>query len=222
LINSATARVIFGGTFDPIHHGHLRAAIEIGEALGVSQVDLIPSRDPVHRAAPGALAAARLAMVQRAVAAEPSLVANPIEIEAQRDSYTLYTLQELRAEIGPNHPLVLVMGMDAFLGLESWRGWQSLLDYCHILVLLRPGYHPQLSPALEEIHSAAATHRLGDLLASAAGHIYLFEQTPMEVSATQVRELIKSGNNPRYLIPDAVWSYIQENELYGFKRTESN
>jgi len=222
LINTVRARVIFGGTFDPIHHGHLRAAVEIAEALNVAQIDLIPSRDPVHRGVPGALASARMAMVRQAVASEPLLVANPIELEAQRESFTLFTLQEMRAELGAEPPLVLVMGMDAFLGLESWRGWQDLLGYCHILVLMRPGYHPKMSAALESLLAQHGTEELDELLHDSAGHIYLFEQTPLEVSASQVRQIIASGQNPRYLIPDAVWSYIQENELYGFKRTESN
>lgn len=220
--SSSAARVIFGGTYDPVHHGHLRAALEIGEALGVEKVDLIPARDPVHRGVPGAAAAARLAMLQRAVEAEPSLSVNAIELDAARESYTLLTLQELRAQMGADSPLVLVMGMDAFLGLESWMGWQELLDFAHILVLMRPGYHPSLSPALQQLQDERGTKTLGDLLQSSAGRLCLFEQTPLEISATQVRNIIASGANPRYLIPDAVWSYIQENELYGFKRTEPN
>lgn len=222
MIEATTARVIFGGTYDPVHHGHLRAAVEIGEALGVNQVDLIPARDPVHRGVPGATATERLAMLEHAVSAEPTLRVNAIELEAPRESYTLFTLQELRTEIGAETPLILVMGMDAFLGLESWRGWQSLLDCAHILVLMRPGYHPSLSPALQQLQSEHGTETLSQLLQSAAGRLCLFEQTPLEISATQVRKIIASGANPRYLIPDAVWRYIQENELYGFKRTEPN
>ena len=222
MIQQLPARVIFGGTFDPVHHGHLRSALELAEALEVDQVDLIPSRDPVHRAGTDAPALDRLQMLERATASESRLVINRIELDADRESYTLYTLQELRAQIGTDTPLILVVGMDAFLGLESWKGWQSLLDYAHLLVLKRPGYQPHFSDGVNELYQQRSVPLIEELQQSPAGKICLFEQTPLEVSATQVRQLIAAGGSPRYLIPDAVWDYIQEKELYGFQRTETD
>lgn len=216
------ARVIFGGTFDPIHNGHLRAAIEIGELLGVTQVELIPARDPVHRDAPGAGADDRLNMLKLAIEGEPHLSVNAVELNTSRASYTLHTLETLRDEMGWQCPLILVMGMDAFRELETWYGWQQLLDYCHILVLRRPGYLPHLSAVLSRLHQSCGTEQPDHLLNSPAGKICFFEQTPLEVSATQVRDRISSGHNPRYLIPNRVWDYIQEKGLYGFERTKDN
>ena len=216
MIPTAKLRVLLGGTFDPVHNGHLRAAVELCESLGAQQVDLVPARDPVHRGPPGAPALARKAMLELAVQQEPCLSVNAIELEADRESYTLFTLQELREEIGSEMPLVLVMGMDAFLDLETWKGWRSLLDYSHLLVMRRPGYQPVFSSQLESFYMAHCVEQVNQLLALSAGKICLFEQTPLEVSATQVRDIISSGHNPRYLVPDSVWDYIQENELYGF------
>ena len=222
MIEQLPARVIFGGTFDPVHHGHLRSALELAEVLEVNQVDLIPSRDPVHRAGTDAPAFERLQMLEQATASEPSLVINRIELDAQRESYTLFTLQELRAQLGPDTALILVVGMDAFQGLESWKGWEELLDYAHLLVLKRPGYQPHFSDRLHDLYQQRSVPLLEELRQSPAGKICLFEQTPLEVSATQVRQLIAAGASPRYLIPDAVWDYIQEKELYGFQRTETD
>jgi len=215
-------RVVFGGTFDPVHHGHLRAAIELADALDAPSIDLIPSRDPVHRDATDAPASARLAMLECATASEPRLVVNRIEIDSQEASYTEFTLRALRTQLGDQVAIVLVIGMDAFQKFESWRGWQSLLDLTHILVLKRPGYEPHFSAAVNRLYEQHAATSLDSLSRSSAGKIVLFEQTPLQVSATQVRKLIASGTSPRYLIPDSVWDYIQENELYGFKRSATD
>lgn len=222
MITERPVKVIFGGTFDPIHHGHLRSALELVAALEVDSIDLIPSRDPVHRAGTIANATERVAMLERATSEAPELSVNRIELDAERESYTLYTLQELRQQIGTEAALILVVGMDAFQGLESWKGWQSLLDYAHLLVLKRPGYQPEFSPALHQLYQQHSVALMEDLRQCSAGKICLFEQTPLEVSATQVRKLIARGASPRYLIPDSVWDYIQEKELYGFKRTETD
>lgn len=222
MIPATNLRVVLGGTFDPVHNGHLRAAVELAESLGAHRVELIPARDPVHRGKPGAPAAARRRMLELAVQHEPSLHVNAIELEATRESYTLFTLQELREEIGDHAPLILVVGMDAFLLLDTWKGWDSLLDYCHILVMRRPGYQPDFSSVIEQLYNTHSVEQLDPLLQQAAGKIYVFEQTPLDVSATRVREIISSGQNPRYLVPDPVWDYIQENELYGFAGSKSS
>lgn len=209
--------VFMGGTFDPVHNGHLRTALELQQWLGVEQVCLIPSGEPVHRVAPGCSARERLAMVQLAVADEPALCADAREVESDAPSYSLLTLASLRQARGDDCPIIMTMGMDAFQTLESWHRWEALLDYAHILVIARPGYREtDLSPTLR---SLLQQHRSEDeqaLLQRPAGLVYIQELTPLGISATQIRQLIAAGHSPRYLLPEPVWHYIRRHELYGF------
>lgn len=215
---AAKPLVIFGGTFDPVHLGHLRTALELAEWLGVDAIDLVPSRDPVHKTGTAASAQHRIAMLQDSVAAEPRLRVNPIEINSPRESYSIYTLEQLRSDIGPQRPLLMVMGMDAFLGLPSWHQWQRLLELASILVVSRPGYHPEFPADLQAIASAARVGSAEQLLAQPCGRVLFYELTPLGISATQIRELIAGGRSPRYLLPDSVWHYIQEHKLYGYNQ----
>lgn len=211
-------QVFMGGTFDPIHHGHLRAALEVQQWLGVDRVALVPARRPVHRESPGCSAAQRLEMARLAVADEPGLTVDAREVESAAPSYSLLTLQALRAELGPEVPLCMVVGMDSYLGLPSWHQWQQFPQLCHILVLMRPGY--QFAPAdeLREFTDRHRTEHKHDLLQRPAGCVLLHEQTPLAISATQVRDLITGGQSPRFLVPEAVWHYIQNNGLYGYSQ----
>ncbi|GGC03954.1 putative nicotinate-nucleotide adenylyltransferase [Marinobacterium zhoushanense] len=211
-----TPFVFMGGTFDPVHNGHLRTALEIQQWLDIPEVCLIPSKMPVHRDEPGCSSEQRLAMVQLAVADEPCLCADAREILSDQPSYSLLTLESLRAELGPRRPLCMVMGMDAYLGLPSWHRWESFLDICHIIVVTRPGYgFPDDSQMrrFSDRHAAPSVETLKQL---PAGRVLLHELTPLGISATQIRRLIAQGDSPRYLMPDAVWDYIQTNKLYGF------
>lgn len=212
---------VFGGTFDPIHLGHLRLAEEARESLGLAQVRLIPSGQPPHRQAPGTPAADRLAMVRLAAAGNPGLVVDDGEVQAQQKSYTILTLERLRAELGPARPLVLLLGADAFEGLPTWHRWQELFDLTHIAVANRPGFAPHgrrwpgvQSPTLE----IACKKRMGSdpaLLATApAGRVVTFDITPLAISASLIRDLLKAGHSPRYLLPEAVLDYIQAHRLY--------
>ncbi len=209
--------VFMGGTFDPVHNGHLRTALELKQWLGVDQVCLIPSGAPVHRDEPGCTPRQRLEMVRLAVQDEPALTADAREIESDEPSYSLLTLQALRAERGEACPIVMTMGMDAYQTLPSWYQWQSFLDYAHILVLARPGYEGQ--DATEELldftrrHQASAVNELLDM---PSGRVFIQELTPLGISATQIRHLVAQGQSPRYLMPEPVWHYIQQNSLYGF------
>lgn len=209
--------VFMGGTFDPVHNGHLRTALELQQWLGVDQVCLIPSGAPVHRDQPGCTPHQRLAMVQLAVADEPALCADAREIESDQPSYSLLTLQALRREQGPQRPIIMTMGMDAYQTLPSWHRWQSLLDYAHILVLARPGYDGAEADAgllaYTRAHQAGA---VSELLNAPAGRVFIQELTPLGISATQIRRLIAQGQSPRYLLPEPVWHYIRQHKLYGF------
>ncbi|MDD3352389.1 nicotinate-nucleotide adenylyltransferase [Zoogloea sp.] len=207
---------LFGGTFDPIHYGHLRLAETAREALGLDQVRLIPAGQPPHRATPGASGEARLAMARLAVADNPLLEVDPAEVDARQASFTILTLERLRRELGPTRPLVLLLGMDAFLGLPTWRRWTELFDYAHIAVANRPGYHlddAHLPPALQALCSARRAEP-ATLVTSACGALVPFVMTPLAISATDIRGRQAAGLSLRYLLPPAVIDYISLHQLY--------
>jgi nicotinate-nucleotide adenylyltransferase len=209
------AFVFMGGTFDPIHHGHLRTALELQQWLGVDQVCLIPSRQPVHRGEPGCSSEQRLEMVKQAVALESALRVDDRELRSEQPSYSLLTLQSLREELGAEKPICMIMGMDAYLTLPSWHEWQQFIKLCHLVVVQRPGY---TLPEESEMATFTRQHQVlspKEVLEKPAGHVLIHELTPLGISATQVRQSIQAGHSPRYLIPDQVWQFIQENQLYG-------
>lgn len=209
--------VFMGGTFDPVHNGHLRTALELQQWLGVEQVCLIPSGEPVHRDQPGCTPRQRLEMVQIAVADEPALCADAREVESDQPSYSLLTLQSLRQERGAEAPVVMTMGMDAFQTLDRWHRWQEFLEHAHILVIARPGYgNSDLAPVLQEYLQRHRCQNPQSLLRQPSGLICIQELTPLGISATQIRQLIASGQSPRYLLPEPVWHYIRQHRLYGF------
>ena len=206
---------LLGGTFDPIHYGHLRLAEEMGEALGLAQVRLVPAGLPPHRSAPATAASQRLQMVRLAVAGNPRLVVDDREIRKTGPSYTTETLAEIRAEVGPDAPLWLFMGADAFLGLATWHDWQRLFEFAHIAIAHRPGYRLIQSDALTDSLRSEVEHRLVDTPpATPAGSLWRFTITPLDISATAVRERLRRGQSIRYLVPEAVRTYIEEQKLY--------
>lgn len=216
---SARPLGIFGGTFDPIHFGHLRLAQELAEGLELAEVRFIPAGFPPHRGNPGVSALQRLDMVRLAIADNARFVLDEREILKQAPSYTVETLAELRAELGEKQPLCLLLGADAFLGLATWHRWQELFNFAHIAVAQRPGFSPM---AWEDNMPEALKQELQRRLQTApkilqetpAGAVVTFSITALDISATHIRNAIKHGNNPRYLLPDAVLQYIQQNHLY--------
>lgn len=212
---SVTGALAFmGGTFDPIHNGHLRTALELQQQLQIDEVRLVPCQRPVHRESPGCDAQQRLAMIRLAVAGEEGLTVDDREITSSEPSYTVNTLRSIRAEVGGQVSISLIMGMDAYLTLPSWYRWQEIVEQAHILVVQRPGWEfvPDLQMAdwtrTRQAKSAA------ELKLSPAGRVLLHRLTPLGISATQIRGLVAMGISPRYLIPDAVWEYIQDHRLY--------
>jgi nicotinate-nucleotide adenylyltransferase len=190
---------IFGGTFDPVHLGHLSVAWEASELLD-AEVHLMPASVPPHRPAPIADAAQRVAMLRAALQEQSRLSLDTRELARTGPSYTIDTLLELRAEQG-NRALVLLIGADAFAGLPSWHRWRELFDVAHIGVLSRPGVDATLPDALE---AETATRRIADaavLHTLPAGKVIELAVTPLEISATRVRELLAEGRDPRYLLP---------------------
>ena len=204
---------IFGGTFDPIHYGHLRTAFEMLQALRFAEVRFVPSGDPPHRGKTFAPAKLRFAMVRAAIANEERFVADDCELRRQGPSYTIDTLAQMR-EQHPQASIGLILGMDAFLGLASWHRWQEILDYAHIVVAHRPGWRaPDIGP-LGELIAEHGTHRIDDLHESSMQRIYIHAVTQLEISSTEIRELIQAGRDPRFLMPDLVRDVIIESQCY--------
>lgn len=210
---------VFGGTFDPVHVGHLRLAEEAADALELSCVRWIPAGWPALRGMPRVAAAQRLDMVRLAITGNPRFVLDSAEVATAQPSYTVPTLERLRATdgIGSERSLVLLVGADAFAGMAGWHRWESLLELAHIGVAHRPGYPvdaDSLPPALAAIFRARLSMDVGDLKAAPAGRIAIFAMTPLDVSATKIRMLLSNDCSTRYLLPDAVISYIRQHHLY--------
>jgi len=204
---------IFGGTFDPIHYGHLRTAFELLQAVPLAEVRFVPAGNPPHRAAPRCHARDRLAMVQAAVADQPGFTVDAGELARDGPYYTVITLRELRAE-DPARSLCLIVGMDAFLGLPTWHEWRAILDLAHLVVAHRPGWTAPRQGLLADLLAERGTMRAEDLGSSPAGRILVHAVTPLEISSTDLRDLIVAGRDPRYLVPDAVRALIVESGCY--------
>ncbi len=210
---------LLGGTFDPIHYGHLRLAEEMGELLGLEEVRVIPAGHPPHRGQPRAAAQHRLEMVRRAVAGNPRFVLDEREIHKTSPSYSVETLQALRQELPVATPLILFMGGDAFLGLTTWHRWHELLELAHLAVAQRPGFsaatwEDALQDPLRKLLATRRCEQAGDLALRPAGQIYLHAITQLDISASQIRERALRGKSLRYLLPDSVIDYLHENRLY--------
>ncbi len=204
---------IFGGTFDPIHYGHLRTALELKERLSLAEVRFIPCADPPHRNAAPVAGMSRVEMVRAAIADEPGFVVDEREFNRDGPSYTVDTLRSIREE-NAEAPLCLLMGMDAFLGLTQWHRWTELLSLAHIIVAHRPGWRASAEGALGELLRDRNTNEISELHGSLCGRIYVTPVTQLEISATELREGISAGLDPRYLVPDSVRQMLLESEIY--------
>ncbi len=206
---------VFGGTFDPIHYGHLRLAEELYQTLGLSEVRIIPAGQPPHRGVPRTPAAHRLEMARLAIAGNPHFKLDDREVRQARASYTVDTLTDLRAELGAKQPIWLLMGGDAFLGLTTWKEWRNLFELANIAVAHRPGYQLEQDDALnDELRLEFQNRQTSQISTTAAGSILLSPMTPLDISATAIRSALQSRHSARYLLPDPVLDYIQKNSLY--------
>jgi len=204
---------IFGGTFDPIHYGHLRTAFELLQALRLSEMRFLPAGNPPHREQTVASTEQRVAMVSAAIAGQPRFVLDDRETRREGPSYSVDTLATLRADF-PQRPLCLIIGMDAFLGLPKWHQWRDILQLSHLVVAHRPGWRAPTMGPLGELLVDNGTGRIDDLHEAVAGKIYIHAVTQLEISSTEVRKLIASGRDPRYLMPDAVRDIIATTGCY--------
>lgn len=204
---------IFGGTFDPIHYAHLRTAFELQQALRLKEIRFLPAGNPPHRDQPFASSQLRLQMVRAATAAQPGFVVDEREVHKAGPSYTVETLRELRHEY-PDRSLCLIVGMDAFLSLPKWHQWRELFELAHLVVAHRPGWRVPGMGALGELLVDRCTDRVGDLHELRSGCIYIHAVTQLEISSTDVRQLITMGRDPRFLMPDPVRELILETNCY--------
>ena len=210
---------ILGGTFDPIHFGHLRLAQEVADQLRLAEVRFIPGGTPPHRAAPATPAADRLAMVRLAVAGNALFTVDARETSSTAPAYTVDTLTALRAEAGSAQPLVLILGADAFLDLATWSRWHRLFELAHIAVAYRPGFpvdtwQSRMPQPLAAEYNTRLMHQPFSVHVAPAGGIVVLPIAELNISATMIRESLRSGRNPRYLLPDSIYQYIQEHMLY--------
>lgn len=208
---------IFGGTFDPVHFGHLRLAEESIGHLGLGGVRWIPAGQPPHRGTPQVTAQQRLEMVLRSTVKNARFSVDASEVESAAPSYTVHTLERLRNELGADQSLVLLVGADAFAGLTTWHRWRDLFALAHIAVSHRPGFPVEIASLPHELATEFTDRRLLDadgLKAAAAGGVVTFAMTQLAISATQIRKLLANGLSARYLLPDSVLDYIQTHSLY--------
>lgn len=208
---------LFGGTFDPVHYGHLRLAEEAIAHLGLGGVRWIPAGQPPHRGQPLVTAAQRLEMVLRSTAKNSRFSVDASEVEATAPSYTVHTLERLRRELGTEQPLVLLVGADAFAGLPTWHRWRDIFALAHVAVSHRPGFPVEACSLPAELAAEFNHRRLaeaGGLKILPSGGIATFAMTQLAISATQIRKLLANGLSARYLLPDSVLDYIELHQLY--------
>lgn len=211
---------LLGGTFDPIHNGHLRLAQEALEQCGFAAVRFIPGGTPPHRAAPCADAAQRLEMVRLALQGNPAFALDEREIHRTDPCYTVDTLAALRAELGDAQPLCLLMGGDAFLQLHTWHEWKKLFALAHIVAMQRANAHPlgnlmeSADAALRDEYRARLAPSPQALREAPAGAVLVIDMPALEISATDIRRRCADGRSVRYLLPDAVADHIRSHHLY--------
>ncbi len=205
---------VFGGTFDPVHNGHLRTVLDVVEAGNPDELLLIPCHVPPHRGDPMVASRQRLRMLELAVAGEPRFRVDDRELRRDEPSYTVDTLVSLQRE-HPGDRFFLVLGMDSFLGLPRWHRWRELGKLAHMVVMSRPDTATSASGELARWLAGRQTGDWRQLRTGRAGRVLFQEVTQLAVSATDVRRRLANGGSARYLMPEAVWGYIQEEGLYG-------
>jgi len=204
---------ILGGTFDPIHYGHLRTALELFECLRLEEVRFVPCRIPPHDKSPVASAKLRLEMVRTAVDDQPGFIVDERELHRDGPSFSVDTLASMREEF-PKHPLCLIIGMDAFNSLTTWHRWEELLSLAHLVVAHRPGAKPPVGGELGRLLDRCRSRDPADLHAATAGRVLLHAVTQLDISSSAIRLGVFRGESPVYLMPDAVAALIETHACY--------
>jgi nicotinate-nucleotide adenylyltransferase len=214
MMNSEPGLAILGGTFDPVHFGHLQSAIAVKELLAVPVVKLVPSFIPPHRGLPNSTAIERLSMLQIASHDNSGVVVDDREISRQGVSYTVDTLTSFRQEIGENASLYFILGIDSYCTLNKWVRWQELTGIAHLIVLARPGYLPQIPSEVRIWQSKKLVKDVNCMRRKPGGEICHVELVQIDVSATEIREMIGSGVRPAGKMPESVIDFAFAHELY--------
>ncbi len=208
-----SAIAILGGTFDPVHLGHLRLAIDLAENLGLQEVRLMPSFQPVHRDSPTATEKQRLTMLQLAVEDIKELSVDDRELQRKGPSYTLLSLQEIRKEIGSEQPIFFILGDDAFNQFDSWYQWQEIINYAHLLIAIRPGSHSKTSQQINDF--IKDNEYKGDgYPATNCGSVIRINNPILDIASSDIRKRIGENKNIRYLLPAKVCEYIEQQKIY--------
>jgi len=199
---------LLGGTFDPVHYGHLRPALEVMQGAGLNEVRFIPNRLPPHRDAPVLNDVQRSELVQLAIADTPEFVLDDRELKREGPSYMVDTLSSLKDEF-PDDTLCLIMGMDAYHGFTRWHRWQSILELCHLIITSRPGFEladlASQSPVLTQVSDDPLI-----LQRTSAGQILLQSVTQLDISASQIRQYLSAGQSTKFLLPEAVREKLEQ------------
>lgn len=206
---------LLGGTFDPIHYGHLRLALDFLQILDLQEVRFIPCKSPVLKEATQATPEQRLALLRLAITPVAQFSIDDREIQRDTPSYMIDTVKSLRQDF-PNTPLCLLLGSDAFLRLNEWKEWQKLLDYVHIVVGLRAGTPFLLNDVLSDFIAQHQLNDTEDLHQQLHGGVYIQNISQLMISASDIRSQIAAHLNVQFLLPDNVYQYIQQHQLYGY------
>ncbi len=212
------AVAVFGGTFDPVHYGHLRAAAEVAEQLGVSDFRLLPAGQPPHRDGTWAASRHRLAMLELALAPHADLSVDEREVQRRGPSYMTETLDSIRAESG-GLPVLLCLGQDAANELHRWHDWQRLPELAHLVVMTRPDSRPSYPEAVARCFEGRFVDKPAKLMDRPAGGICNVNVTRLAISSTDIRNQLREGRNPRFLLPSTVLAYIRKHALYASRES---
>ena len=204
---------LFGGTFDPVHYGHLRCADEVRQKLGLRNLYLLPAGNPPHRGAPQASVKQRLDMLQLARQEFPLLRIDDRETRRNGPSYMVDTLGQMRTG-NSDRPLLLTVGQDAANLLHTWYHWESLFDLANLVILTRPGSHSEYTPELANQIQNRSVSNVQDLLKSGAGSVLHMRVESIDISASKIKHIIRSGHSPTSMLPAAILEYIRQNRLY--------
>lgn len=215
MVDMNQLQALFGGTFDPVHYGHLKPVEALANQIGLSRVIIMPNNVPPHRAQPEASSQQRKKMVELAIADKPLFTLDERELRRDTPSYTAQTLQEWREEQGTQHPLAFIIGQDSLLTFPTWHHYETILDNCHLIVCRRPGYPLTMEQeAHQQWLEAHLTTNPEELHVLPAGRIYLAETPWFNISATLIRERLERGEKCDDLLPESVLAYINEQGLY--------
>ncbi|MGR9117055.1 MAG: nicotinate-nucleotide adenylyltransferase [Gammaproteobacteria bacterium] len=201
---------VYGGTFDPVHFGHLRTALEVQEVFRLDELRLIPCFMPPHRDTPTAAADRRVTMLELAIEDYDRMKVDTREIDRGGPSYMVDTLASIRQEFG-SQPILLFIGGDAFLNLTGWHHWQQLFELAHVVVMTRPGFE---QPKLNRFYQDRLAVSIESLQQAPSGCLFFQQVTALDISATAIRQMIAENRNPGFLLPDSVIEYIRKNKLY--------